>query len=161
MNAPQSWWFVRAPGRGVDAEQNRLLRAINRHQRRDAMADVPSSVNPLTKGFLGKEMYLVVTRPVRSPEIDERLAEHLAHQVELEKRGIMFAAGPLYPRDSETPEAGMFVLRAGSFAEAEEIANEDPLHKAGLRTFTLQKWRVNEGRLTITVHFSDQTMMLE
>ena len=125
------------------------------------MADVPSNVAPATKSFLGKEMYLVVTRPVRSPEIAKRLGDHLAHQIELEKRGIMFAAGPLYPRGSETPEAGMFVLRASSFEEAEAIAKEDPLHKAGLRTFTLQKWRVNEGRITVTVDFSDQTMKIE
>ena len=125
------------------------------------MADLPSNVDPSTKGFLGKEMYLVVTRPVRSPEIAKRLADHLAHQVDLEKRGIMFAAGPLYPRGSETPEAGMFVLRANSFEEAEAIANEDPLRKAGLRTFTLQKWRLNEGRITVTVDFSDQTMKID
>src|SRR6187397_1147331 len=112
------------------------------------MADVPSNVDPATKNFLGKEMYLVVTRPVRSPEIAKRLADHLAHQGELEKRGIMFDAGPLYPRGSETEEA-------------EAIANEDPLHKAGLRTFTLQKWRVNEGRITVTVDFSDQTMKID
>ena len=99
------------------------------------MADVPSNVDPATKSFLGKEMYLVVTRPVRSPEIAKRLGDHLAHHIELEKRGIMFAA--------------------------EAIAKEDPLHKAGLRTFTLQKWRVNEGRITVTVDFSDQTMKIE
>jgi hypothetical protein len=55
----------------------------------------------------------------------------------------------------------MFVLRANSFDEAEAIAKEDPLHKAGLRTFTLQKWRLNEGRITITVDFSDQKMKLD
>ena len=33
----------------------------------------------------------------------------------------MFAAGPLYPKGSQIPEAGMFVLRANSFEEAEEI----------------------------------------
>jgi uncharacterized protein len=121
------------------------------------MADAPSDVHPLTNKFLGKEMYLVVTRPVRSPEIDERLADHLAHQVELERRGIMFAAGPLYSRDSNVPEAGMFVLRASSFEEAEAIAKGDPLHAAGLRTFTLQKWRVNEGSITVKINYSDQT----
>jgi uncharacterized protein YciI len=125
------------------------------------MADTPTSVDPLTKGFLGKEMYLVVTKPVRSPEIAKRLSDHLAHQVELEKRGVLFAAGPLYPRGSEIPEAGMFVLRASSFEEAEEICREDPLHKAGLRSFTIQKWRLNEGRITVTVDFSDQTMTIE
>jgi uncharacterized protein len=121
------------------------------------MADAASDVHPLTNKFLGKEMYLVVTRPVRSPEIDKRLADHLAHQVELERRGIMSAAGPLYSRDSNLPEAGMFVLRAGSFEEAEAIAKGDPLHAAGLRTFTLQKWRVNEGSITVKINYSDQT----
>ena len=125
------------------------------------MADKPTNVDPTTMKFLGKEMYLVVTRPVRSPEIAKRLADHLAHQVELEKRGIMFAAGPLYPRDSDVPEAGMFVLRAKSFEEADAICREDPLHKAGLRTYTIQKWRLNEGRITVTVDFSDQTMKLD
>ncbi|MGE5535191.1 MAG: YciI family protein [Acidobacteriota bacterium] len=125
------------------------------------MPDKPSDVHPLTTKFLGKELYLVVTRPVRSPEIEKRLADHLAHQVDLEKRGIMFAAGPLYPRGSDRPEAGMFILRANSFEEAEAIANEDPLHKAGLRSFTLQKWRLNEGSITITVNYSDSTMKIE
>lgn len=125
------------------------------------MNDKPSDVHPLTKKFLGKEFYLVVTRPVRSPEIEKKLADHLAHQVEMEKRGIMFAAGPLYSRGSNIPEAGMFVLRANSFEEAEALAKEDPLHKAGLRTFTLQKWRVNEGSITITVNYSDSSAKIE
>jgi len=125
------------------------------------MADKATNVDPSTLKFLGKEMYLVVTRPVRSPEIAKRLQEHLDHQVELEKRGIMFAAGPLYPRDSDIPEAGMFVLRANSFEEADAICKEDPLHKAGLRTYTIQKWRLNEGRITVTVDFSDQTMKID
>jgi uncharacterized protein YciI len=124
------------------------------------MADEPSSVHPLTHKFLGKEMYLVVTRPVRSPEIEKRLSDHLAHQVELERKGIMFAAGPLYARGSQVPEAGMFVLRADSFEEAEAIAKTDPLHAAGLRTYTIQKWRVNEGCITLKVNYSDQTVQI-
>jgi len=125
------------------------------------MAQAPSDVHPMTQKYLGKEMYLVVTRPVRSPQIDSTwLGKHLAHQVELEKRGIMFAAGPLYPRDSNLPEAGMFVLRANSFEEADAIARTDQLHAAGLRTYTLQKWRINEGCISVTINLSDQSMQL-
>ena len=124
------------------------------------MSDAPSDVHPLTQQFLGREMYLIVTRPVRSPEVAKRLGHHLAHQVDLEKRGILFAAGPFYSRGSNTPEAGMFVLRANSFEEAEAIAMTDPFHAAGLRTFTIQKWRINEGSITVTVNLSDQTMQL-
>ena len=70
----------------------------------------------------------------------------------------MFAAGPLYSRDSNIPEAGMFVLRADSFEEADAIAKTDPLHVAGLRTYTLQKWRLNEGSITVKINYSDQTV---
>jgi uncharacterized protein len=125
------------------------------------MTDAPSDVHPMTQKYLGKEMYLVVTRPVRSPQIDTHwLGKHLAHQVELEKRGVLFAAGPLYPRDSNLPEAGMFVLRANSFEEADAIARTDPLHAAGLRSYTLQKWRINEGCINLTINLSDQSMQL-
>ena len=51
----------------------------------------------------------------------------------------------------------MFVLRANSFEEAEAICQTDPLHAAGLRSYTIQKWRMNEGSITVTVNFSDQT----
>lgn len=126
------------------------------------MDDQESDVHTQTKGFLGKEMYLVLTQPVRAPGItEELLAAHLAHQVELERRGILFAAGPLYSRDSNLPQTGMFVLRASSFEDADKIAGEDPLHKAKLRTYTLQKWRLNEGRITLTVNYSDQSVTIE
>ena len=124
------------------------------------MTETTSDVHPLTHNFLGKEMYLVITRPVRSPEIEKRLTDHLNHQIKLEKEGVLFAAGPLYPRGANVPEAGMFILRANSFEEAEAIAKTDPLHAAGLRSFTLQKWRVNEGSFTVTVNYSDQTMTI-
>ncbi len=52
------------------------------------------------------------------------------------------------------------MLRAGSFEEAEEICKSDPLHAAGLRSYTIQKWRVNEGSMTFTVNFSDQTAVI-
>ncbi len=31
------------------------------------------------------------------------------------------------------------------------------MHKAEVRTFTLQKWRMNEGSVTVTFSFSDQS----
>jgi uncharacterized protein YciI len=111
----------------------------------------------LIGGFLHKEMYVVVTRPVQSPEIAPMLLEHLENQVKLEKEGIMFAAGPLFDEGSDKPVAGMFVIRAASFDEAKAIADADPLHKAGLRSYTLRKWQVNEGQFQVRINFSDQT----
>ena len=108
--------------------------------------------------FLGMDVYVVVTRPVGPGPIPrEKMQEHLKRQVELEKQGIMFAAGPLFGDGAQTPEAGMIVIRASSFLEADTIAAADPLHRAGLRHYTLHRWRINEGSYTVTVNYSDQT----
>jgi uncharacterized protein YciI len=103
----------------------------------------------------------VVTTPTAPREKPEPLIPaHLANQVRLEKEGIMFAAGPLTKEDG-TRHGGMFVLRANSFAEARAIADADPLHKAGLRTYTLMRWTVNEGSYTVRVNYSDQSVTIE
>ena len=50
----------------------------------------------LSARFLRKELYVVRTRPVVPREkLETLLAEHLEHQIALEKRGVLFAAGPL------------------------------------------------------------------
>ena len=49
-------------------------------------------------------------------------------------------------------------IRGVTFEEAEAICKTDPLHAAGLRTYTIQKWRVNEGSITLKVNYSDQTV---
>lgn len=120
-------------------------------------ADRQARLQELLAGFLHKEVYVVVTRPVSSPEIRPRLLDHLENQVKLEREGIMFAAGPLFEEGSAAPVAGMFVVRAKSFEEARRIADSDPLHRAGLRTYEIRKWQINEGQLQLKVNFSDQT----
>jgi uncharacterized protein YciI len=113
--------------------------------------------------FLAKDVYVIVTRQVdpTTPIAREMMQAHLSRQVQVEKAGIMFAAGPMFTDGAQAPEAGMIIVRAGSFAEADAIAAADPLHKAGLREYTLRRWRINEGSYTVTVNYSDQTMRIE
>src|SRR5262245_41998954 len=86
------------------------------------MADNSQEQNPLSKRFLGKNFYVVVTTPtVPREKLEPLIPEHLANQVRLEKEGIMFA-GPLTKEDG-TRHGGMFVLRANSFEEARAIAD--------------------------------------
>ena len=117
----------------------------------------PTPTNKLTAGMLGKPLWVIVTKAVVEREkVLPLLEAHLAHQVRLEKDGIMFAAGPLQNEDGSRTESGMIVIRAADAAEARRIADSDPMHKNGVRTYTLQKWTVNEGRVTISFDFSDQ-----
>ena len=85
------------------------------------MTDESQEQNPLSRNFLGKNFYVVVTTPTAPrEELEPLIPAHLANQVRLEKEGIMFAAGPLTKEDG-TRYGGMFVLRANSFKEARAI----------------------------------------
>jgi uncharacterized protein YciI len=82
---------------------------------------------PDTKDMLQKDLYVIFTRPVAPrEEIKKLLPQHLARQVELEKQGILFAAGPMESQDEDKIRTGMIIVRASSFEEADEIAKADP-----------------------------------
>lgn len=118
----------------------------------------PPNAATLHDRMLRKQLWVVTTRAVASrEELDKLLEAHLQHQVRLEKEGIMFGAGPLSNPDGSSTGTGMIIIRAASEAEARRIADQDPFHSSGLRTYTLQRWSLNEGRLTFTIDFSDQT----
>jgi uncharacterized protein len=126
------------------------------------MSNQSEQERPMTSGFLGKEVYVVTTRPVsKDPIPREMMRKHLEHQVRLEQEGIMFAAGPLFAPESATPDAGLIVIRAANFDEAYETAMRDPLQAEGYRAFTLHRWIINEGSYTVRVTYSDQRAAIE
>jgi uncharacterized protein YciI len=122
------------------------------------MADAPN----MDHDFLGKELYVIFSTPLKPrEELAPVLPEHLAHQVAIEKKGILFGAGPMFEDGAKSPIRGMIIVRAANFDEARAIAESDPFHKAGLRSFTVEKWILNEGSYTVTVNYSDQTATID
>ena len=112
----------------------------------------------LREKMLRKRLWVVITKAVARPEELSKLLEaHLQRQIRLEKDGIMFGAGPLSNSDGSPTGAGMIIIRAKSEADTRRIEDQDPFHSSGLRNYTLQQWSLNEGRITVTVDFSDQS----
>ena len=117
---------------------------------------------PYTDTVLRKELYVIFTKPVASrEEIRKILPEHLKRQVELEKKGILFAAGPMDPFDKTKTRTGMIIVRANSFEEADEIAKNDPMHTSGVREYDIWNWSLNEGSFSVTINYSDQSASIE
>lgn len=108
-------------------------------------------------GCLQKQMYVYFTKPANGlGPVMENLEEHLKFQVEIEQKGIMFGAGPFWTEDEQRWEGeGMIIIRAESLAEARKIAESDPMHASGARTFTIRPWLMNEGCVTMRVTYSD------
>jgi uncharacterized protein len=107
-------------------------------------------------GLLAAQLFLVQSVPTNGlgPVLDN-LDPHVAYQVQLEKNGTMFAAGPL--ADDEAREwkgEGMFIYRAGSREAAVQLAEQDPMHASGARRFTVRSWLMNEGGFSVQLFFS-------
>lgn len=107
-------------------------------------------------GMLQKQLYAVFTTPTNGlGPVMENIEKHLEFQVELERKGIMLGAGPLWADDEHTWNGeGMVIIRAENLAHAREIAATDPMHISGARSFTVRPWLLNEGRITVEVNFS-------
>ncbi|HUT48098.1 MAG TPA: YciI family protein [Alphaproteobacteria bacterium] len=109
-----------------------------------------------SKGMLQKQLYVVFTRPTKGlGPVMENLETHLAYQVKLESDGIMVGAGPFWLDDEETwGGEGMVIIRAASLAAARNIAEADPMHASGARSFEVRPWLLNEGTITVKISFS-------
>lgn len=109
-----------------------------------------------SKGMLQMQLFVVFTSPTNGlGPVMENIEGHLKFQVQLEQDGIMVGAGPFWADDEHTWNGeGMVIIRAQSLAHAKEIADRDPMHASGARSYKIRPWLLNEGRLTVTVDFS-------
>ena len=116
-----------------------------------------------SKDMLKKQIYVVFSTPTHGiGPVMENLPQHLEHQLEIERAGILVAAGPHWTDDERYWDGdGMFVIRASSIEHARELAGRDPMHQCGARAFTVRPWLVNEGRLNLQIDFSTGKMTLD
>ena len=110
---------------------------------------------------LNKVYYACFTRPVKPlAELEAHLEEHKAYLGVIEKRGGMFAAGPLLNADGRYDGNGLIVYRTKTREEARALADGDPFHALGLRTYDLFPWQVNEGSFELRLLYSAGTFEL-
>ena len=94
--------------------------------------------------------------PAKTPEdVKAALPDHLAYQAELERTGQLAFAGPMSDETGDHNQGmGLIIYRAASLEEARALAEADPMHKSGARTFVLRRWMINEGSFTLSVGLS-------
>jgi uncharacterized protein len=105
---------------------------------------------------LRMQLYVVTFTATSLQAVKEHLAEHRTYLRDLEKRNVLFGAGPLWTDDGQYFEGdGMLIYRASSVEEATTIAQGDPMHSSGARTFKIRPWLLNDGSITIRVTLSE------
>lgn len=116
----------------------------------------------MDRGSLALELYMVVSTPEKAPsELQAILPEHLAYQAEQEQQGKLVMAGPLSDLSGDLMEGvGLIIYRAESLEAARAIADADPMHKSGTRSYVIRRWLVNEGSLQLDIKLSAQSVRL-
>ncbi len=94
-------------------------------------------------------LYLVFMQPADGAGDRSAIRpRHFAFVEGLETNGDLVAGGPFVDDETgSTTGRGMFVMRGRSAAAIEALMSEEPFYKAGLRTFTVQPWRLAEGEV--------------
>jgi len=108
------------------------------------------------RGSLALEMFVVESTPAKAPEdVQANLPAHLDYQKTQEMAGVLAFAGPLSDATGELMQGtGMIVYRAASMEAARAIADADPMHSSGARTYVLRKWLINEGSFSLNIGLS-------
>jgi uncharacterized protein YciI len=159
---------IKSRGRGfVERKLSRLDRAeisaklaANSTSWGEEMASAPQDrIKALTERMLKKKLYVVLSTPLDggAEKLAGHLPAHLEYMIDNEKKGFLFASGPLSEADGGQRGRGLTILRASSAEEARRIAGQDPFVLNGVRTFEIREWTVMEGSFGVTVNFSDQS----
>jgi len=119
-------------------------------------SDSPVDVSRL----LARDYWLVLSTPTAGTDrraVEAHVEKHIAWLLELEREDVLFAAGPLLSGPGVGPGSGVTVLRAADEDAARRIAAEDPFVLAGLRTFVVHRWRLNEGSVSVRLSLGTGT----
>ncbi|PJI85751.1 hypothetical protein BC777_2097 [Yoonia maricola] len=115
-----------------------------------------------SRGALALELYVAVSTPVKEPQdVKAALPDHLAYQAELERAGSLAFAGPMSDDSGDHMQGtGMIIYRAESLADARALADADPMHVAGARSYVMKRWLINEGSFNVAVGLSTKHVTL-
>ncbi|HEX9808352.1 MAG TPA: YciI family protein [Alphaproteobacteria bacterium] len=106
-------------------------------------------------------MTAVENPPVHRKSPERLRREHHDYLVALERRGILFGAGPFVDEKGVRRGVGMMIIRAASTAAARRIAMGEPYTKAGLRRIEITPWQRNEGTVRLTINFADGELTID
>ena len=88
-------------------------------------------------------------------DIERAFPPHKQWIADQEAAGRIVVAGPLLADDLTWDGDGLIVFRLDSAADAERLANQDPMHAQGLRNFEIVPWQLNEGFFRVDLTFSN------
>ena len=126
---------------------------------RNVAASGEERIRELTQRMLRKKFFVILSKgAATADQIGAVLPQHLEYMIGLERKGVLFASGPLSAPANAPVGDGLTILRAASAEDARAIASADPFVVNKLRSFEVREWTLMEGSFGVKVNFSDQSL---
>ena len=145
-----------------------MVKPTTRSKKAGSKKESPTALNRPSFGIkLAREQCYVcwMSAPDNPPKLrkspEKIRKEHHDYLVDLERKGILFGAGPFMNEKGERVGVGMLIIRAKSTAAAKRIANAEPYTKAGQRIMTVTPWQRNEGTVSLSINFADGELRVD
>ena len=131
--------------------------------------DLAQQVVALSTKLSREQCYLLMMKP--NPDVPLALSQgtpreqlrirHHEYLVDLERRGIIFAAGPFADIGEKPSGSGLIIIRAKDREEAARIGGQEPYTQAGLRLMEIIPWQRNEGSLRLELRLADGVLKID
>lgn len=105
------------------------------------------------RGMPGDLLFAIFSTPVDGWAPLKPYADaHKAYLDDLQAEGVLFGTGPLCSEDGLHCDGdGLHLLRVASIEGARELADRDPMHRAGVKTYRIRPWILNQREAPATV----------
>jgi uncharacterized protein len=124
------------------------------------MSPVSQEVDDLLASMIKRPLWVVLnSRKASSAEMEPYVAEHLKYMNELEGRGLLWGSGPFIEPGVVVGD-GLTIFNVAEEADVHELMAEEPLVKRGLRSYSVRKWELREGRISIDLNLSESRFVL-
>lgn len=130
------------------------------------MTDAEKRAEALMQRLQREQCYLIMMRPAENPPEPpkspaELRLEHHDFLVEMERRGVLFAAGPCRDAEGWVRGTGLLIFRAANRKEATDLAMQEPYTKYGQREIEIIPWQRNEGSMTVNLRLADGILEID
>jgi uncharacterized protein len=108
-----------------------------------------SQAAALMAPMIKKTLWVVLsTAQVPSGDMEPHAADHLRYMNGLEEQGVLWASGPFVAPGVLVGD-GLTLFNVEREADVQRLMDAEPLTKLGMRTYTVRRWELREGKIGV------------
>lgn len=124
------------------------------------MAAALQEITDLLAPMVKKTLWVVLsTAKASSAEMEPHAAEHLRYMNSLEAKGLLWGSGPFMVPGVVVGD-GLTIFNVPDETDVHRLMADEPLTKLGMRTYTVHRWALREGKIAIELFLSQSKVAL-